>query len=245
VVVESAELKMNQDRIFVDDYDSVKVYFSFGGPNLPLVMTVENKTKSGIFIDWERTAFLVDGYLHSVVNPNSKIDITSSTNIQYIGDDFMRTEVSMRSSDLAKKYIPPNTRFQFKVRDFYEFAPQNEEAARQISLIASEDKIPMSSLIQPNVYSDYLGKYSNIKVMMPITFEYQEDKNIQLNRTFYVTQQYRVRGHHYDQLAQRMIPLGDRGYFPVVVLNREASTFVGILYVGSLIWLFSLLDFSE
>lgn len=238
VVVECPDLEKTNQRGFVDDYDSIKVYYSFQGRNMPLVITIENNCSQGVLIDWSRTAFIVDGVLHSVVNPNSKQDITSTTNAFWDGETYVVSE-TIRSGELQKKYVPSNTKFIFLVRHFREWAPASREAILNTRKLEYMDQLPTEELIKKNVYHAEKIDYPQLKVMLPIYFEHQESKKIQMENTFFVTQQYRLKRNQ-DNQFNRQFAYADRGYFLNELPDPGSSFVAGLFWVGATVGLIAL-----
>lgn len=50
----------NQDGDFVTENDSVRISYSFYGENAPVSITIYNKTDAPVFVDWQRSALIID-----------------------------------------------------------------------------------------------------------------------------------------------------------------------------------------
>ena len=50
----------NEDKDFVIENDSVFISYCFYGENAPISITVYNKTDEPLFVDWQRSALIID-----------------------------------------------------------------------------------------------------------------------------------------------------------------------------------------
>jgi hypothetical protein len=60
ITINASDFTRNDKDEFVEEHDSVRIRYSFSGPDAPINLVVENKTDVPIFIDWSRSALIVD-----------------------------------------------------------------------------------------------------------------------------------------------------------------------------------------
>src|SRR5690348_2528150 len=76
--VSSSSLDMNDLQEFEFVNDTVRIIYNFYGENAPVTITVENKLKVPIFIDWHNSSLILNG--RSVSYAPSQINIEGTTN---------------------------------------------------------------------------------------------------------------------------------------------------------------------
>ncbi|MBD1385243.1 hypothetical protein IDJ75_08125 [Mucilaginibacter rigui] len=72
--------KNQQTGDFEFENDSVKIAYSFYGPNAPVTVNVQNKLNKPLYIDWQKSALIIDGA--AVSYAPDKVAITGSINAQ-------------------------------------------------------------------------------------------------------------------------------------------------------------------
>lgn len=60
ITINAPDAKRNASKEFVEENDSVRIQYSFNGPDAPINLLVENKTDVPIYIDWSRSALIVN-----------------------------------------------------------------------------------------------------------------------------------------------------------------------------------------
>lgn len=205
LVAESPELKSDMYAGFVDDYDSVRVTFMFVGRPMNFLITVENLTNKPLYLDWNKTAFVVDGQLRTVSNPIDLVDITR-THTSYWDGDMVVIAQTTEARELPLKFIPSHTKFTFKVRSFSEWAPD----------ITVREKMPKTKL-HPEKRGDegrlYLEPEKNlpsVRAVLSMHFENNRHASLSVDRSFYMTKQYKIKTNWDTNPKQ---PRRDRGYY--------------------------------
>ncbi len=208
VVAENPDLAYSTTKGFLYEKDSVSVYFTFAGHRMPLNVTVVNESNQAIHLDWNKTSFVVNGYLLPVVNPDSHQDITSLFFESWDGYEFVSLQVSQNSS-LPMRYIPPRTKYSFHVRSFPEFEP-NPDQIWDVPTLEDGKPHPTSSAIDPTIYKRLEDEYGFVRVILHIQNAERPEIKIPVDQTFFMTQQYKVEvsdGRH------GITKYADRGYF--------------------------------
>lgn len=81
----SSGITQNDKLEFVAENDSVRLTYNFNGANAPINITVQNKLQKPIYIDWQRSALIVNGKAISYVPTEMKIDGGFSSSSYYNG----------------------------------------------------------------------------------------------------------------------------------------------------------------
>ena len=231
VVAENTDLTYTPLDGFVKDFDSVKVYFSFAGDNMPLRITIDNQSSKALHLDWNKTAFILDGFLLSVVNPDSRTDITAVYTEFWDGETSVSMRVS-RNSELPMKFIPPKTKYQFRVRKFVEFAPDFAQIDR-IPTLYDKQNHPQSSAIDQTIFRVLEDEYPDIRVIMHMQFSDMPEKVLQVDEFFYMTRQYKVK---MDSQDRQGVLYADRGFYTYSEPSQTGTVF-GImgLFAGTML----------
>lgn len=208
VVVEQPDLDYTPTKGFLYEKDSVKFSFSFAGHRMPLNITIDNQSNQAYHLDWNKTAFVVNGFLLSVVNPDSHQDITSLYQDSWDGEMFVRVQVS-RSAELPMKFIPPKTKYSFHVRSMVEFEP-NPEQLQNIPELKDATMHPTSGVLNPTIYKNLENEYANLRVLMHLQNANQPEKKLPIDQIFFMTQQYKIDASEGLLGTTRY---ADRGYF--------------------------------
>lgn len=97
-IVESNDAigEKNEDKDFVIDNDSVSVFYSFYGEDAPVSITVYNKMEEPLFVDWQRSALIIDDVATSYFQ--EKVPIQGQTESSLYGDSY-RWNRSYSTSD--------------------------------------------------------------------------------------------------------------------------------------------------
>jgi hypothetical protein len=107
-------IKNDSTGIFNIENDSLIISYNFKGNNSPLNVEVFNKLDEPLFINWERSAVIVDGKAYSYVsdNLNIKSDVSASTielgniPIAYT-DGTVNTNVKLSKNE---SFVPPHSK---------------------------------------------------------------------------------------------------------------------------------------
>jgi hypothetical protein len=72
--VSSAGVAQNDKREFVIENDSLRLVYNFNGFNAPVNITIQNKLSVPVYIDWQRSALIVNDQAISYVPAEMRID---------------------------------------------------------------------------------------------------------------------------------------------------------------------------
>ena len=111
----SNSVKDEKTGVFSVENDSVKISYSFYGPDAPLNIQVFNKLDKPMYIDWQRSALIVGTEAISYLPQN--VNIQGSIGATTIGDGGLASRTSLISSSytsgsiVAVAEIPKNVTF--------------------------------------------------------------------------------------------------------------------------------------
>jgi hypothetical protein len=226
LVAESPDLKADMYVGFVEDLDSVKVTYMFTGRPLNFLITIENKSNRALYLDWNKTAFIVDGNLRSVANPLDLSDITS-THAVYFFNDGVQINQTASGLQLPLKFIPSNSKFTFRVRSFREWAPDIETRKK----MRKQDLHPESRGDGGNVYVESQKDSPTLRAVLTMHFENNEKQAFAVDHSFIMTNQYKIKAR---RDANPNNPRMDRGYF-VHIESNAAGPMLGMVAVFLLV----------
>lgn len=118
--VNKETVKDEQGRLITQN-DSLDIYYSFDGSNGPILITVYNKGKEPLYIDWKRSSIIIDDMATSYIGKT--MALSGSTNITTIGNSFYSNTSSQSSASFngaitkepeSISFIPPNSKIQYK-----------------------------------------------------------------------------------------------------------------------------------
>ena len=98
---------------FVYENDSVKVVYSFFGYNLPIHITVINNSDQPLYVDWQRSALIIDDVATNYKQNKLTFDGNISANTLNYNRNFSSTDGSFNGSISLPdgvSFIPPKSR---------------------------------------------------------------------------------------------------------------------------------------
>jgi hypothetical protein len=103
-------MAMNERQEFEFENDSVRIIYNFNGHNAPINITVENKLRVPVFIDWQRSSLIINDRSVSYVPIQVKIEGTTESSSYYNGNQ--GNGYSVRSGNInATASLPPSIDF--------------------------------------------------------------------------------------------------------------------------------------
>lgn len=185
-ILSSNNIKKDPDSgNFTMENDSAKITYSFFGKNAPINLVIFNKLNEPLYIDWQRSAFIMNDKAVSYVNDQVNItgDISGSSvgnqNINYSSGSLNATATLPKSV----VFIPPHTHVQrtlLQVTDqFITLIPDEQFVKKEVpSLSISGTSVvkigEFSSDKSPLNFKSYLSLYT-INNNIPKYVAYQHD----------------------------------------------------------------------
>jgi hypothetical protein len=111
----SSSTATNDKLEFVAENDSLRLVYNFYGQNAPINITIQNKLQVPVYVDWQRSALVVNDHAISYVPNEMKIQgafYSESYNSNYRGSSFGMTSGSIdATASLPRTFniIPPQT----------------------------------------------------------------------------------------------------------------------------------------
>jgi hypothetical protein len=115
--ISSSGTPMNDKLEFVSENDSLRLLYNFNGVDGPINITIQNKLQVPVYIDWQRSALVVNGHAISYVPSEMKIQggfNGSSYNYNSRGSSYGATSGSLHATanlPTTKDFIPPQSYF--------------------------------------------------------------------------------------------------------------------------------------
>ncbi|OQP59318.1 hypothetical protein [Niastella populi] len=115
--VSSAKMPMNEKQEFVYENDSLRLVYNFNGPNAPVNITVHNKLQVPLYIDWKKSAVVINDQAVSYVPSELRIEggvqgssynTGTRTNGATFGSGIIDATVSLPP---AIDFVPPRSFF--------------------------------------------------------------------------------------------------------------------------------------
>jgi hypothetical protein len=108
----NSNLTHQSDKGFVFDADSIQIFYQFDGINGPVQIEVRNKTTRPLYLDWSKSAIVVNGEVHPYWKNESSISAVSDG--QTVANDARTTYTSQKISGKLTRpprtdFIPPNS----------------------------------------------------------------------------------------------------------------------------------------
>lgn len=112
LTIESAAIS-SENELYIHETSDYRLEYRFNGRNLPINLTIENKTTQPIYIDWSKSAAIVDDYPLSYI-PNNTFSGFTLSNTDYDWGRSTTTGVFSGSitNNPAISFIPPGAKMQ-------------------------------------------------------------------------------------------------------------------------------------
>jgi hypothetical protein len=111
----SSNMISNEQKEFVHENDSLIVKYNFSGNNCPVRISIENKLATPLFVDWKRSALIVNDLSQSYSTDNAVID-AYGTGITFLwgesgSSQFINVQGTITKSE-STGFIPPHAKIQ-------------------------------------------------------------------------------------------------------------------------------------
>jgi hypothetical protein len=114
VISSTNGIKNQQTGDFEFENDSVKIAYSFYGPDAPVTVNVQNKLNKPLYIDWQKSALIIDGkaisYVADKIAVNGNIDAQTDS-YHYNNNPAFSNPGYTTGSINAVASLPKNTTF--------------------------------------------------------------------------------------------------------------------------------------
>jgi hypothetical protein len=191
VTINGSDIKSNNNHEFVEENDSVRIQYTFNGPDAPIKLVVANKTETPIYIDWSRSALIVDNKAISYVSNVVPIEGTfNGSSINWDHSGYVNSSGSIYATATLPdnvSFIPPNSyinKSPMSVTNQFMVAPDST---------FHTDKITLSGGIIVKVRHAVFTEQSSplhFKSYLTLTFGDQTNKTVAYQRSFYVSEVY-------------------------------------------------------
>lgn len=108
--VESKSIHKNDQAVFTEENDTLRIEYNFSGYNGPVAIKIFNKTNQPLYVDWKRSSIIVNDKAISYFNPDGRIDgtinsqSTQLTNLVSTGDAAVHANLRLQR---GSSFIPP------------------------------------------------------------------------------------------------------------------------------------------
>jgi len=106
------KLKKTESGILIFENDTLSISYSFHGKDAPIQISIYNKTNEPLYIDWQRSAIIIDKIATSYNKQKMKIEGGLYTNTTNINNYFSETSGSFSGVATLPKhisFIPPQS----------------------------------------------------------------------------------------------------------------------------------------
>jgi hypothetical protein len=191
VTIDASDLKRTDKQEFVEENDSVRIQYSFDGPDAPINLIVENKTDAPIFIDWSRSALIINDKAISYMSNVVPIEGTfNGSAISWNHGDYAVSSGSISATATLPaniSFIPPKSyinKTPMSVTNQLMTAPDSAFHTERITLydgyIVKVRHAVFTEQSSPLRFKSYLT----------ITFGDQDSKTLAYQRSFYISEVY-------------------------------------------------------
>ena len=228
--ISGTNIAQDSSHQFVVENDTLLLQYNFSGYNGPVKVTVYNKSSMPIYIDWKKSAIIIEDRAYSYYSPNQQLSGTTSTigyrynyNLNSTGGSIDATIIAQEGID----FIPPNSMKEqstlYLINGYLKDIPM--EAIPKRYLWPDKKEIPKMKAI------DYTAENSPIHLRSYLTF-LTHNHEFSMDHQFYVSQIFR------GMISpSALTPVQDKGNYFYSSKPNGVGAVVGVgIIVGLLAW---------
>lgn len=183
----SSTVKQDESRQFVIENDTVMLRYNFNGYNGPIKLSVHNKTNKPLYVDWKKSAVIIQGKAFSYYSPNQQLNGSSSSTQLNWGNGIRTESGTIHAEILAQEgvdFIPPRS---IKERNSFQLLGGYLGSFAEDSM---KKQYPGGDKTQPRLKTiDFLEENSPLRFRSYLSFytEEPERRQFSLEHDFYVS----------------------------------------------------------
>lgn len=229
---ETPEIFQVDNGDFVFENDSLWIAHSFNGEDAPILITVYNKMDKPLYVDWGKSALIVQDeattYHKNVGQINSSAN-TTSYDYGYVSDSYSDIQGSISYPDNIS-FIPPRTkvsksslRLNLDIRDMEEI--YQTDSIKQKNRSKSVKRVEFTPENSPLRFTSYLTVYTQPN--SPMVFE----------QDFYMSVLTKAKGLSPKDLPKESMQRGDLFYVVKPADNTAVGVLLGITIIAGATYL--------
>lgn len=113
----------DDDGYFITELDSIDIIHSFKGENAPIMITVLNRSKQPLYVDWAKSAVIIDGIASSYSGSVSTITASAAGNTDFLLNNNYSNSTFDPTLSLPENitFIPPFSRINYQTLSLTNF----------------------------------------------------------------------------------------------------------------------------
>lgn len=191
VTINAPGTERNSNQEFFEEDDSVRIQYNFYGPDAPINLVIENKTNVPVYVDWSRSALIVNDKAISYVSNVVPIEGTyngSTVNWGYPG------YTSSSGSIYATATLPDNVSF-IPPKSYINKSPMS--VTNQL-MVAPDSAFRMERMtlndgsiirVRHALFTEQSSPL-HFKSYLTLTFGDRSEKTVAYQRSFYISEVY-------------------------------------------------------
>lgn len=210
----------DDDGYFITEVDSVEVIHSFKGENAPIMITISNKSKQPVYIDWSRSSVIIDGVANSYssILPTSEAG-TSNLNFN-ISENFSNKILSLPENIT---FIPPASIVNYQTVSLTNFGfeeinnnqYQNKKMGDKNGYSSNVKVLNFSISDSPLLFRSYLTLYKD------------DDASIIVDEEFYLSNLIKTKSISPSSMHSSLFDRGDMFYIRIAPNNQFGEILLG------------------
>ena len=184
--IDSKSIQKDASDQFVMENDTMLLQYNFNGYNGPVKVTVYNKTSKPLYIDWKKSAIIIEDRAYSYYSPNQQLSGTT-TSVEYrYGYNLNSTAGTIDAIIKGQEgidFIPPNSRKEqsslYVIKGFVKDIP--EQSLEKRYLWPERKELPKMKTV------DFSEENSPIHLRSYLTFLTNENE-FSIEHQFYISQ---------------------------------------------------------
>lgn len=208
------------DGDFITENDSVLVAYWFNGRNAPVYINVYNKSSKPLYVDWNKSALIVQdeamSYRSRVMKLSDEVDDPSGISIDINGRDYSinNNNSGSRMSDVS--FIPPWSRTTFKTfqLSYFDYGQIKKNAFKK-KKIPNKDGIPVDVNFLP-----FTEDNSPLRFRSYLTLYKTPNRPFTMENEFYISSLVKTKDITPRNMPQDLFNRGDMFYIEKESKNK-------------------------
>lgn len=219
-----SDVPQNDQSEFLTENDSLSIIYSFNGQSGPIYMEIFNKLNKPFYVDWSKSALIVEGQSYSLWKDEARMSGTS-TQFEVITQNGVPGSIGNLDGTIVKNdkvtFIPPLSRVvinSFALQDHFFLAPEEAGVKTKLHTLNGIKKAVKYSFAKED-------SPMNFRIFLSLSMDDRFEKPLQIDNTFWVSDYFITSA---SPAALNVFP-GNQFY------NMKISSMNRAIYMGSII----------
>ena len=215
----------DDDGYFITELDSIDIIHSFKGENAPIMITILNRSKQPLYVDWAKSAVIIDGIASSYSGSISTITVSAAGNTDFLLSNNYSNSTFDPTLSLPENitFIPPFSRINYQTLSLTNFGFEDiNNKEYQNKKMGDKDGYPSNVKVLNFTLSD-----SPLKFRSYLTLYGVSTPPIIVDEEFYLCNLIKTKGISPSSMHSSLFDRGDMFYVRIAPNNQFGEILLG------------------